>query len=163
MKEVMDAMRKVRQDLEWHTYKKYAKHNHDLCGYCAVAALKLFKSLHKLLPIYIVGNEEHWFNIVIIKREQYLIDVTATQFNGGMKYELRKFPNSVYEEHWDFWHVFSDVKQFKKFLNDEDWLDSVEDFPKRLSLNNEKNDVILNRIRKEYIEEKQNLKTVSEF
>lgn len=151
MKEIMDAMRMVRRDLEWHAYKKYAQSQHDLCGYCAIASIKLFQSLRKIVPICIVGNEEHWFNIVQIKNEYYLIDITATQFNDCVKYEFRKYPQSVYEEHWDYWHVFSDVRKFKKYLREQYWgeeeINNIKNF-KISKCQQKKKDIVYSRLKK---------------
>lgn len=98
-----------------------AKYNpHDLCGWCAISAAQLFRELRKES----INAELHYVSghcFVVV--DDYIVDVTATQFAEFKDKKINIIHTKEAEQHWFYTaeKVFAHPAQLRKYQLEEQW------------------------------------------
>jgi hypothetical protein len=118
IQEVKKIATNVRQ---WAENNRNVAHaSFDLCGMCAVASVKLSLELtNRNIPHELAYRKDH----VFVLCEDYIVDVTATQFgNDYQTVEVLQRSNvHPRENHWKVTRKFKTVKGLINRLNMERW------------------------------------------
>ena len=114
IKNIAKGVRSWAEDM----HKKQPFHyTEDLCGLCAIASAKLHKELKKQK----IKSEIHFIDYhVFLMVDNYILDVTATQFGYRNKIIFRR--NKKNNPHcWNSSEVFQDTKELIMKQCKEGW------------------------------------------
>lgn len=121
---VTDTAYRVRYFGELFQKSNSYDFNKDLTGMCGICAYYLFRTLKRkgLFPVY-SSNLHHSFVYV----EDYVVDVTATQFEGITdKILIRKMPFSGWKKHWFVLQHATQYREIPKLF--DDWISGQSPF-----------------------------------
>ncbi len=92
----------------------------DLCGWCAISAAQLFRELRKEK----INAELHYVSghcFVVV--DDYIVDVTATQFSEFADKKINIIHTKEAEQYWFYTaeKVFTHPTQLRKYQLEERW------------------------------------------
>ena len=95
----------------------------DLSGWCAIASMKISRKLKKAgIPHKLhIAVENYCERHVFVTVNDYLIDVTATQFGIRKSVVVRQFSKAQEYEFWRSKHSFDDINSLKNHMIKTGW------------------------------------------
>lgn len=90
----------------------------DLSGLCGICTVEIFKKLNFIDNKYIAANENHAF---LLLHDNYIIDVTASQFKNYKSPVIIAHKNKTKEKWWEIKWLFKNIKSFKEFQCLQGW------------------------------------------
>lgn len=116
---VLPIAKRVR---EWTERKaERAKYNqHNLCGWCAISAAQLFRELRREdIPAELHYVSGHCFVVV----DDYVVDVTATQFMKFENVEINILHHKEAQEYWYYEteHRFDSPTKLREHQIKKNW------------------------------------------
>ena len=113
MENIKQISCEVRNRVLQYSKAKNKMYFDDLIGFCAISSAILFKELKKTTDsVLILANHDH----VFIKCEQYIVDITITQFDSSKeKVFIKHFTDYYLQENVPYYHKIE--KKFDNFIS----------------------------------------------